>query len=94
MKTMLTPDDFSFLLATMNESIEEITENQEANKEAMYNRIESELQGVQQELWSSYAVSTAPLLEGTTEEGDELVQLRKIAAIFEARLWKAQEETM
>jgi hypothetical protein len=26
MKTTLTPDDFSFLLAAMNEAIEEITE--------------------------------------------------------------------
>jgi hypothetical protein len=66
MKTTLTPDDFSFLLATMNEAIEEITENKEAKKEAMFNRIERELQGVQQALWSSRAVSTAPLLEGTT----------------------------
>ena len=92
MKTMLTLDDFSFLLATMNESIKEITENQEANKEAMYNRIESELQGVQQELWSSYAVSTAPLLEGTTEEGDEPFQLYNIADTVEVHLRKAQEE--
>jgi hydrogenase maturation factor HypE len=61
MKTMLTPDDFSFLLATMNKDIEEITENKEAKKEAMFNRIGRELQGVQQALWSSRAVSTAPL---------------------------------
>jgi hypothetical protein len=47
MKTTLTPDDFSFLLATMNEAIEEITENKEAKKEAMFNRIERDLQGVQ-----------------------------------------------
>jgi hypothetical protein len=47
MKTMLTPDEFNFLLATMNEAIEEITEKKEAKKEAMFNRIESELQGVQ-----------------------------------------------
>jgi hypothetical protein len=93
MKTTLTPDDFSFLLTTMNEAIEEITEKQEAKQEAMYNRIESELQGVQQALQSSRAVSTAPLLEGTTEEVDEPVQLCKIVATVEARLRKAQEET-
>jgi hypothetical protein len=93
MQTTLTPDDFSFLLTTMNEAIEEITEKQEAKQETMYNRIEIELQGVQQALQSSRAVSTAPLPEGTTEEGDEPVQLRKIVATVEVRLRKAQEET-
>jgi hypothetical protein len=44
---MLTLDDVNFLLATMNEDIEEIIEKQEAKQEAMYNRIESDLQGMQ-----------------------------------------------
>jgi hypothetical protein len=92
MQTTLTPDDFSFLLATMNEAIEEITEKQEAKQETMYNRIEIELQGVQQALQSSRAVSTALLPEGTTEEGDEPVQLHKIAATVEVRLRKAQKK--
>jgi hypothetical protein len=39
----------------------------------MYNKIEIELQGVQQALQSSHAVSYAPLPEGTTEEGHEPV---------------------
>jgi hypothetical protein len=59
----------------------------------MFNIIESELQGMQQALQSSYVVSTAPLLEGTTKEVDEPVQLHKIPAIVKARLWKAHEET-
>jgi hypothetical protein len=94
MKTTLTPYDFIILLATMNEDIEEIIEKQEAKKESMYNRIESELQGLQQALWSSHAVSIAPLPKGTTEEGDEPVQLHKIAATVEACLQKAQGENM
>jgi hypothetical protein len=32
MNAMLNPDDFSFLLTTLNESIEEITEKKEAKK--------------------------------------------------------------
>jgi hypothetical protein len=59
----------------------------------MNNRIEIELQGVQQALQSSLTVSTTPLPKGTTEEGDEPVQLRKIADRVEVHLWKAQEET-
>jgi hypothetical protein len=47
MNTMLNPDDFIFLLTTLNESIEEITEKQEAKKQMMYDRIEAKLQGVQ-----------------------------------------------
>jgi hypothetical protein len=47
MNTTLNPYDFSFLLTTFNEAIEEITEKQEAKQEMMYDRIETELQGVQ-----------------------------------------------
>jgi hypothetical protein len=86
---MITPDDFSFLIAAMNEAIEEIIEKQEVKKETMYNRIEIALQGVQQALQSSHTVSTAPLPEGTPEEEDEPLQLCKIADTFEVCLWKA-----
>jgi hypothetical protein len=47
MKTTLNPDDFIFLLATLNEAIEEIIEKKEAKHQTMYDKIESELQGVQ-----------------------------------------------
>jgi hypothetical protein len=92
LKTTLTPDDFSFLIAAMNEAIEEITEKQEAKQDTMYHRVEIELQGVQQALQSSRAVSSAPLPEGTTEEGNAPVQLRKIVDTVKVRLRKAQEE--
>jgi hypothetical protein len=59
----------------------------------MYNRIEIELQGVKQALQSSHAASTAPLPEGTTEAGDEPVQLHRIADTVEVRLRKAEEAT-
>ena len=72
----------------------EIVEKHETKQEDMYSWIEIELQGVQQALQSSRAVSIALLLEGTTEEGDELVQPHKIANTVEVRLQKAQEETM
>jgi hypothetical protein len=93
MKTTLNPDDSIFLLATLNKVIEEITEKQEAKQETMYNRIEIELQGVQRSLQSSCATPMTPLLEGTIEEGDESVQLRKIADIVEVHLRNAEEAT-
>jgi ElaB/YqjD/DUF883 family membrane-anchored ribosome-binding protein len=94
LKTTLTPYDFSFLITTMNEAIKEITEKQEAKKETMYNRIEIKLQGVQQALQSSHIVSSVTPPEGTTKEGNESIQLHKIANTVEVRLRKAQEETM
>ena len=46
MKTVLTVDDFDFIIATLNDASLEIMEKQEAKKEEMYDRIEVELQGV------------------------------------------------
>jgi len=57
----------------------------------MYDRIEGEIQGVQQALQSNRSVSMAPMPEGTTEVGDESVQLRKIVDIVEVRLQKEEE---
>jgi hypothetical protein len=94
MKTTLNPDDFSFLLVTLNEAIEEITENQEAKQQMMYDRIEVELQGVQRALQSNRVVSTAPMPEGTPEAGDESVQLHRIADLVEVRLRKEEEVTV
>jgi hypothetical protein len=58
----------------------------------MYRKIEIALQGVQQALQSSRAISTAPLLEGTTKVGDESVQFCNIVDTVEVRLQHAQEE--
>ena len=56
----------------------------------MYNRIEIELQGVKQAPQSSRSISTAPLPEGTTEVGDESVQLHNIVDTVEVCLQHAQ----
>jgi hypothetical protein len=58
----------------------------------MYDRIEAELKGVQQALYSSHTVSTAPLSSGGIEVGDEPAQLRRIADATEAHLRHVQEE--
>jgi hypothetical protein len=79
-------DDFDFIVAAVNDASKEIIENQEAKQEQMYSQIEIALQGVQQALQSSREIFTAPLPEGTTEVGDESVQLRKIVDTVEVRL--------
>jgi hypothetical protein len=58
----------------------------------MYSQIEIVLQGVQQELQSIRAISTAPLPEGTTEVGDESVQLHKIVDTVEVLLRYSQDK--
>jgi hypothetical protein len=43
MQTVLTSDDFDFLVASLNDALLEIAEKQEAKQEEMYDRIETEL---------------------------------------------------
>jgi hypothetical protein len=43
MKTVLTTDDFDFIIAALNDASLEIVEKQEAKKEEMYDIIEVEL---------------------------------------------------
>jgi hypothetical protein len=94
MQTILTSDDFDFIIAALNDASLEIAEKQEAKQEEVFHRIKVELQGVQQALQSSRAVSTVPLSIGTPELGDEPAQLHRIVDTVEARLRRAQEETM
>jgi hypothetical protein len=79
-------DDFNFIIATVNDASHEILEKQEEKQEKMYNRIEIELQGVQQALHSSHAVSMVLLIAGTVEPGDEPAQLHHIVDKVEAHL--------
>jgi hypothetical protein len=43
MQTILTSDDFDFLIETLQDTSLEIAEKKEAKKEEMYDRIETEL---------------------------------------------------
>ena len=58
----------------------------------MYEKIEVELKGVQQALYSSHVVSTTPSSSEGIELGDEPNQLHRIADVKEARLRRVQEE--
>jgi hypothetical protein len=92
LQTTLTPDDFKFIVAALNDVAMEIVQKQETKQEEMYSWIEIELQGVQQELQSKRAVSTIPMSVGTPEVGDEPAQLDQIADSVEARIQKSQDE--
>jgi predicted nucleotidyltransferase len=43
MQTVLTVDDFDFIIAAVNDASQEILQKQEAKQEEMYDRIEVEL---------------------------------------------------
>jgi hypothetical protein len=58
----------------------------------MYDRIETELRGVQQALHSSRAMSTVPPSSKEQELGDEPSQLRRLADATKVHLHRAQEE--
>jgi hypothetical protein len=47
LETILTPDEFKFIIAALNDALLEIVEKQESKQEVMYSRIEIEIQGVQ-----------------------------------------------
>jgi hypothetical protein len=60
MQNVLMVDDFDFIISAVGDASEEILQRNEEKQEAMYDRIEAELRGVQQALYSSHAVSTCP----------------------------------
>jgi hypothetical protein len=92
MKTVLTIDDFDFIIVALNDASLEILEKQEAKKEEMYDIIKVEFQGVQQALHSSCAMSTVPLPTGEPELGDELAKLHRLVDAVKARPRHTQEE--
>jgi hypothetical protein len=92
LQTMLTVYDIDLIIVVVSDTSEEILQRREAKQETMFHRIEAELKGVQQALYSSHAVSTAPLSSGGIEVGDVPAQLCRLADLIEALLRRAQEE--
>jgi len=58
----------------------------------MLDRIEAELKGVQQALYSSCVVPTMSLSAGDIEVGYEPAQLRRLAESTKVQLHRVQEE--
>jgi hypothetical protein len=92
-KTVLTSDDFDFIVVALNDTSLEIAEKKEAKKEEVFSHIRDEIQGVHQEIQSRCAVSTVPLPSGAPVIGDEPSQLHWIVDTVEDHLRRDQEET-
>jgi flagellar hook-basal body complex protein FliE len=66
MQTVLTLDDFDFIIAAVSDASQDILQKHEAKQEEMYDRIEVELRGVQQALQSSRSsIHCAPTIRRT-----------------------------
>jgi hypothetical protein len=83
---VLTPDEFHFIIAALNNTLLEIAEKQESKQEEVFSHIRDMLQGVQQEIQSRCTFSIAPLPSGTLELGDEPAQVHQIVNVVEAQL--------
>jgi len=65
MQTILTSDDFNFIIETLNDASLEIAKKQEDKQEEVFHWIKDKLQGVQKALQSSCVVSIVRLSTGT-----------------------------
>jgi hypothetical protein len=86
LQTMLTVDDFNFIITAVSDASGDILQRNEAKQEAMYDRIETELRGVKQALHANHAVSIVPLPPEELKLGDEFSQLCRILDAIEACL--------
>jgi hypothetical protein len=89
---VLTVDDIDLIIDVVSDTLEDILQCNKEKQETMYDRIEAEMKGVQQALYSSRAVSTAPPSSEGIEVGDEPAQLCRLADVTEAHLHHVQEE--
>jgi hypothetical protein len=92
MQNVLMVNDFDFIISAVGDASEDIFQRNKEKQEAMYDRIEEELRGVQQALYSSRTVSTAPPPSEEPELGDEPAQLHRLDDVTEAHLHRAQAE--
>jgi hypothetical protein len=68
MQTMLTVDDFDFIIVAVADASQDILQKHEAKQEEMYDIIEVELRGVQHALQSNRSIHYAPTI-GRTRVG-------------------------
>jgi hypothetical protein len=91
LQTMLRVDDFDFIIAAVSDTSEDILQRTKEKQETMYDKIETELRGVQQDLQSSRTMSTVSTSD-ETELGYEPTQLHIIADATKAHLRCVHEE--
>jgi hypothetical protein len=60
MQTILMMDDIDLIIVVVSDTSEDILHCNEAKQETMYDRIEEELKGVHQALYSSHTMYTVP----------------------------------
>jgi hypothetical protein len=91
-KKVLTVDDVDLIITVVEYASEDILQRHGEKQEMMYERIEKELQEIQQAIHSSCAVPTTPSSAKIAELEDEPAQLKRLVDATEARLHRVQEE--
>jgi hypothetical protein len=92
MQSVLAMDDIDFIIVAILDTSKYVLRHNESKQGTMYERIEAELKGVHQALYSSCVVSTTPPSSEGIDLGDEPAQLCRIADVTEAHLHHVQEE--
>jgi hypothetical protein len=92
LQTVLMLDDFDFIIAVVSDASQDIMQNTEAKQATMYEKIETELRGVQHRPFTPAAQYPLPPPSEEPELGDEPAQLHRIVDATEAHLRRAQEE--
>jgi hypothetical protein len=90
--TMLMVDDIDIIIIIVSDTLEDILQQIQDKHETMFDRIEADLKGVKQALYSSHVVPTASLSVGDIEVEYELAQLCRLADSTEAHLRRVHEE--
>jgi hypothetical protein len=57
---VLTVDDVDLIIVVMEDASEDILQRHEVKQETLYHRIEKEFKDIQQSIYLSHAVPTAP----------------------------------
>jgi hypothetical protein len=91
LQTVLTVDEFNFIIATILYASKDNLQIIEAKKESMYDIIEKNLRGVKQALHSIRAVPIVPPPPEEPELGCKPAQLYRIVDVTEAYLCRVQE---
>jgi len=86
MQTVFASNDFDFIIVALNDASLEITKKQGLKREEICDRIEVEIQWVEQALQSSRVVSIVPLPSGEPKLGVEPAQIHRLDKTVEAHL--------
>jgi len=92
LKNVLIVDDVDLIIIAVEDASEDILQRHGAKQETLYERIDKEVKEIQQIIYSSRAVPTAPSWSESEKLGYEPTQLQRLTGVIEAQIFRVQEE--